>query len=1665
MTYRRVALCAILVTALAVFWTQSTVPLNAEPHTPERAAALSDAQTTQPAEAIPGVQGEPAVANHQATAATIPAAQDADWVATATEQIRAREYWVSENQNGIQAPNRRHGIRTYFSPEGIQIESRIGGAGEPLVKLTYAGLSRGDQGDAVGANAAINFDKDRVELLHGDGVVEWFVNRPAGVEQGFTIPSRPDGSGEVQVAIDVAHSAATTSGEEIWFESSDNRTLRYAKLLVEDADGVTLESSMSVNDAGQIVLAYADTDARYPVVVDPVITGDHDVRLRGDQKRGYFGVSMANAGDINGDGFTDVIIGADFYDGGETNEGAVFVFHGTNEGLDREPTKRLEIDAEGAQLGNSMDSAGDVNGDGFGDIIVGARRLNDTGFDQGAAFVWYGSPTGLSDLPDWGVLGLNAHDLLGTVVVGVGDLDGDGFDEVGIGAPGVDVEEQVEIVTEDSTVRIVTEIRRNAGTALFYHGSGAGLPSVATRAIVGAEDYDEVGTDIAGPGDIDNDGYDDLLLGVPGYDEGDTEDVGKAVMYLGSSIGIGTAPQWSIVGVNTDEEFGFNVAGIGDVNADGFADIAVARKKGDDNLPSVFVYYGKPFGLDTFRDVELLSLQVHPIFPADLEFGRSVENVGDVNGDGYDDTAVGIPLHRDFDPALGPTNPSGAVAVYLGSADGLDSGNFLLLKSTEEGAGFGVSAAGLGDINQDGFDDMAVGASAHDHSDILSTLNPPLLDSGGVFIFNGSAFGVNPSHADRLFLPPGFEELVISSAGDLNGDGYPDLFVGAPGYDAGAPGDGAFTIYRGNSRGLDLIYGLLVPGQGGSAFNFGLGQGVGDIDNDGYDDLVIGVLKYSNGQSEEGAVYVYFGHPVDIVGFNSPTIIESNIAGAWLGGTVTAAGDSNGDDFMDFAASASFYTNGEQDEGAIYFFLGQNGGVNPTPSIVESNIANANLGFFMTGGGDINNDGFDEVVYTQKTIGSPAFSDPNREFVNINYGGPVGGVDRIYTNSLVGALEIAGDLNGDGYDDLAIGASNVGNIGSVDFYTGREGPGTPGSIISIGIGLQGNEFADGFGSVIAGAGDINGDGLDDLLVSTPSFTGQFLGQGAITAYYGAVSPFFGPVNPAPAWQAIGDTVGAQLGQDLVVTSRDAADKREVVALIGSPRVPIVYEILVDQISNYVDDDGDGFPDQLEAQFGLDRTDPYDGQYDRDQDGLSNALEYELGTDIDNPDTDGDGSSDAVEYYYGPLIGGLGPLVADVDSDGDGLFDLGELALTTDPGNPDTDGDGLPDGYEVAQDLRVGFVGVVPFFLVMNPLIADSGNDLDGDGFTNLEEYLAGTDPLDFNSFPPPGGGAFTDATGFADTTGDGIPDFASFVSDEGMQPKAKILSGADGSLFDTHNFLNPNWTGIAIDTVDDANGDGTADDPGVAMLLIETGSDKLLVQVRDAATGANINKINFLNPDWAPVDVVVFNDVNGDGNADDAAIGVLAENRTTGKILVQIRDLDTGAKIATRSFLNPNWRAIGAAAASRAGQPPALGILGVENGTGKILVQTRQLSDGVLIDNAKYLSSDWQAQDIVHVNDGNSDGVANDPGWLVLANNAISGNVLVQGRDLATGSRLDNINYLTTAYEGQRLASSPDISGNGREEAGVLGCRVSDNQHLLQIRDFDDETRTLNIFP
>jgi hypothetical protein len=198
-----------------------------------------------------------------------------------------------------------------------------------------------------------------------------------------------------------------------------------------------------------------------------------DAQLESDQVDAFLGWSVSGAGDVNGDGYADVIVGAYSYDAGKTNEGAAFVFLGGASGVaDGNPTTaaaQLESNQTDANLGYSVSAAGDVNGDGYADVIVGAYLYNSGSSDEGAAFVFLGSASGIADgTPANAAAELESNKAnanLGVSVAAAGDVNGDGYADVVVGAP------------------YYTKGQSDEGVALVFLGNGDrdGRPVVAQQ--------------------------------------------------------------------------------------------------------------------------------------------------------------------------------------------------------------------------------------------------------------------------------------------------------------------------------------------------------------------------------------------------------------------------------------------------------------------------------------------------------------------------------------------------------------------------------------------------------------------------------------------------------------------------------------------------------------------------------------------------------------------------------------------------------------------------------------------------------------------------------------------------------------------------------------------------------------------------------------------------------------------------------------------------------------------------------------------------------------------------------------------------------------------------------------------------------------------------------
>ncbi len=633
-----------------------------------------------------------------------PAGSRAAWWVSAQHQLAEREYQASEDGTGLQAPNRRHNLRAHFEGNGIRLHDRSAAGSPELLRLSLAAMGRGEALALSAPGEELTAYGNRVEIRR-PGMLEWYVNSAEGLEQGFTLAERPAGEGPLVLELSVAGARARLRGNTVLFETRTQRKLRYGDLQASDAAGTLLAARLELPSAGRLRLVIEDGGAAYPIRIDPLLTATADTQLDSDQANALLGASVAGAGDVNGDGYDDVIVGAEAYDAGQNSEGAAFVFLGSAAGIpDSTPASanvaQLESDDGGALMGASVAGAGDVNGDGYDDVIVGAEEYSAGQNSEGAAFVFLGSAVGIADSTpaSAGVAQLESNDaaaLMGGSVAGAGDVNGDGYDDVIVGAEAY-------------------AGSNGDGAAFVFLGSAAGVadgsPSTAAARLESDLANALMGASAAGAGDVNGDGYDDVIVGAETYAA--TSGDGAAFLFLGSAAGISDGnPDTAATRIESDQAGAFlggSVAGAGDVNGDGYDDVIVGAEEYDDgqvNEGAAFVFLGSAAGIpdSTPASTGVVRLESDQ---AGALMGRSA-GAGDVNGDGYDDVIVGA---EGF--SHGETG-EGAAFVFLGSATGITTTAAAQLEVDQAGALFGASLAGAGDVNGDGGSDVIVGAEAY----------------------------------------------------------------------------------------------------------------------------------------------------------------------------------------------------------------------------------------------------------------------------------------------------------------------------------------------------------------------------------------------------------------------------------------------------------------------------------------------------------------------------------------------------------------------------------------------------------------------------------------------------------------------------------------------------------------------------------------------------------------------------------------------------------------------------------------------------------------------------------------------------------------------------------------------------------------------------------------
>ncbi len=375
-------------------------------------------------------------------------------------------------------------------------------------------------------------------------------------------------------------------------------------------------------------------------------------------------------------------------------------------------------------------------------------------------------------------------------------------------------------------------------------------------------------------------------------------------------------PTWADAGGSlegaADDRFGHNLAPAGDVNGDGLADFVIASPGwGTNGEGRLQVFHGGGAGPEDVADWTFDG----PSGTTGLGEAGTLSH-GDVNGDGYDDLVVGSPSWEN-----GNGQAKGRVWIFHGSESGLSPTADTTLTGLQTDAGFGHAIA-VGDFDGDGMDDLAVGEPDFDVGTGIQTF----VDAGRFRVFDGSDTGItSPASLTVVRRVGGLHTGASLAAGRFTADGYADLAVGVPGHGDDLTEQGMVAIHRGAGNGLRT---QRVRTWTGSAADLRMGHHVsnlGDVNGDGMDDVGVGMPRLTDDQTEEGRVAIYLGgeqRPDEAAHLT----VDGDQADARLG-TIRAAGDVDGDGYDDVLIAAGLYDDGETDNGKVWLHMGGSTGL------------------------------------------------------------------------------------------------------------------------------------------------------------------------------------------------------------------------------------------------------------------------------------------------------------------------------------------------------------------------------------------------------------------------------------------------------------------------------------------------------------------------------------------------------------------------------------------------------------------------------------------------------------------------------------------------------------------------------------------------------------------
>lgn len=704
-------------------------------------------------------------------------------------------------------------------------------------------------------------------------------------------------------------------------------------------------------------------DANFPV--NKIIETETDAlnmkKLTGQISGSLFGITSSSAGDVNGDGYPDIIVGASYP---PSEAGKAFIYFG-GPSYDNLPDIVLSGESAGDGFGSTVAGIGDFNADGYDDVMVAAPGNDAGGTNTGKIYIYYGGAA-MNTFPD-GIIYGTVNETVGSGMSSAGDFNGDGY----------------------SDILYSTPTSSNMTGKVYLLLGGISPDFIPDYTFTGLFANGLFGESVACAGDVNADGFSDIIIGAPN-DVVSPTTPGAAYLYYGKAV-LSNITRVTLSGLylNYGDAFGKIVSPAGDVNGDGYSDFMISA-------PYSTLYATNGGCVHLFLGGASITGEANKIFTSlfnNDKIGLALSDAGDINGDGFSDIIIGAPLS---------SNAKGKALLVYGSANpgtSITKTYGMTFLNAGDGGLLGASVAKAGDLNNDGYTEFLIGAPGSVSS------NP----NGSVMIYQNSMTGTD--EPDIIFSPVNSTSdyaAIVSSAGDFNGDGYGDVLIGSKNYSnyKGRAEIKLGSAYPENQITLNLQNNINSEQFGTSLAN------AGDVNGDGFSDVIVGT-HYG------GKAYIFFG------GVSYDGVADLVLSGNSInqfGECVSSAGDINGDGFSDVMVSEMGQY--PSDIGYVYIYLGGVNMNNVADYVLTDNMPDYKFGKNIAGGGDFNNDGFSDIlVYSQHNANHYGevrvyFGSSVGPYLKKTYSG------EISDENFGKEMKCDGDVNNDGFSDFLIGDNN-----------------------------------------------------------------------------------------------------------------------------------------------------------------------------------------------------------------------------------------------------------------------------------------------------------------------------------------------------------------------------------------------------------------------------------------------------------------------------------------------------------------------------------------------------------------------------------------------------------------------------------------------------------------